>query len=279
MRYRLAVTVGVCIVLTSAIGISWAESIDPKDDDSQYAWSENVGWLNAEPSGDGGPGVQVSDTSLFGWMWSENIGWVSMSCENTSSCGTTGYSVTNSGSGILEGYAWSENTGWISFACENTASCGVADYGVEIDPLSGDFSGRAWGENIGWITFASAGANPYKVTANWCSPPSQSLLLSVGKSGGDAELTWTSPLTTTRFDGVYGDVTALRISGGDWSVSTISCIAENEPSPNTFDGTPAPGEALWFLVRGDCGGGYESGGPGQVGLRDAEVAASGDDCM
>ena len=31
-----------------------AENIDPDNDDSQYAWAENVGWINAEPGGDGG---------------------------------------------------------------------------------------------------------------------------------------------------------------------------------------------------------------------------------
>ena len=85
-------------------------------------------------------------------------------------------------------YAYAENVGWISFACENTSSCGTADFGVEVHPLSGDFSGHAWGENIGWVTFASAGANPYKVKANWCNPPSESISLSLDKSGADALL-------------------------------------------------------------------------------------------
>jgi len=53
---------------------------------SGYAWGENVGWLNFEPSQ--GDGVHVSDSQLVGFVWAENIGWVSLSCENTSSCGT-----------------------------------------------------------------------------------------------------------------------------------------------------------------------------------------------
>ena len=41
----------------------------PSPDDSQYAWAENVGWINAEPQGNGGPGVEVTDSKLTGWMW------------------------------------------------------------------------------------------------------------------------------------------------------------------------------------------------------------------
>lgn len=86
---------------------------------------------------------------LRGWMYGENIGWVSLSCENTASCGTVDYGVTNDGDGRLGGYAYSENVGWISFSCENTGSCDNAYYGVPIDSL-GNFKGFAYGENIGW---------------------------------------------------------------------------------------------------------------------------------
>ena len=34
-----------------------AENIDPDNDGSQYAYAENVGWINAEPSGNGADGV------------------------------------------------------------------------------------------------------------------------------------------------------------------------------------------------------------------------------
>jgi len=130
-----------------------AETIDPDDDGSQYAWAENVGWLNAEPLGDGGSGIRVLDNRLDGWMWSENTGWISLSCTNTASCTRTSFGVANA-SGVLAGYAWSENTGWISFSCENTSSCATADYGVSISQTTGEFSGYAWGENVGWVSFS-----------------------------------------------------------------------------------------------------------------------------
>jgi len=143
----------IVLVMLASGSATRAESIDPDNDGSQYAWAENVGWLNAEPLGDGGSGIRVLDDRLDGWMWSENTGWISLGCNNTASCTRTSFGVTNS-SGVLAGYAWSENTGWISFSCENTSSCGTADYGVTIDQATGDFSGYAWGENIGWVSFS-----------------------------------------------------------------------------------------------------------------------------
>ena len=133
-----------------------AENIDPCNDGSQYAYGENVGWLNFEPSQ--GPGVTVSDTQLTGYVWAENVGWIKLDpCYG---------GVTNDGAGSLSGYAWAENVGWISFSCENTASCGAVDYGITIDS-AGDFDGWAWAENIGWIHFQSASPVAYKVQTGW----------------------------------------------------------------------------------------------------------------
>ncbi|MHC4575329.1 MAG: hypothetical protein ACYS76_14565 [Planctomycetota bacterium] len=140
----------------------YAENIDPNEDGSQYAYGENIGWLNFEPSQ--GDGARVSETQLTGYVWAENIGWVSLSCENTATCGTVNYGVTNDGARNLAGYAWAENVGWISFSCENTASCGTVDYGVTID-ADGEFAGYAWAENIGWINFNSVDLYGYNVQA------------------------------------------------------------------------------------------------------------------
>ena len=141
----------------------FAENVDPQNDMSQYAWGENVGWINAEPSGNAGPGVTVSGAGVRGYMWGENIGWINMSCQNNSTCGTSQYGVLNDGAGLLSGYAWGENVGWISFSCTNTNACGTSNYRVQIDPVTGIWSGYAWGENIGWISFSDTTPVAYKV--------------------------------------------------------------------------------------------------------------------
>jgi uncharacterized repeat protein (TIGR01451 family) len=114
-----------------------------------------------------------------------------------------------------------------------------------------------------------------------CLPPVESPLLSVGKLGTDAELSWISPSGATLFDLVQGGLAALTTSGGDFALATQQCIADDEPGLSfVFSGTPTVGDGFWFLVRrADCvGGSYETGAASQAGLRDAEIAASGNDC-
>ncbi|HXH23922.1 MAG TPA: hypothetical protein VNI78_01660 [Vicinamibacterales bacterium] len=151
----------VAALIGAVVSLVRAENIDPNNDSSQFAWGENVGWINAEPAG--GSGVTVSGSKLTGYMWGENIGWINMHCENNNYCATVDYGVLNDGTGTLSGYAWGENVGWISFSCENTNSCGTSNYGVTIDPATGIFSGFAWGENIGWISFSDTAPVAYKV--------------------------------------------------------------------------------------------------------------------
>jgi hypothetical protein len=147
---------GCRIVLAAAcVAAAWSlargENIDPKDRGAQYAWGENVGWLNFKPRI--GPGAHVSGGGLTGFVWGENIGWISLSCENTASCGRVEFGVVNDGAGNLSGFAWGENVGWINFNPRVTGD--ATRYGVRIDK-EGRFDGWVWGENIGWIRFDAA---------------------------------------------------------------------------------------------------------------------------
>lgn len=157
---RLLTIRWVVFLLIALAPISTAENIDPYDDNSQFAWGENIGWVNFEPSE--GPGVTATDARLTGYAWAENIGWINLSCRNADTCVTAEFGVSNDGLGNLSGFAWGENVGWINF---NPVVPGdPARYGVTIDD-NGNFSGWAWGENIGWIRFNSAGTVPFKVQA------------------------------------------------------------------------------------------------------------------
>jgi hypothetical protein len=248
--------------------VAAAENIDPANNNSQLAWAENVGWLNAEPSGNGGPGIQVNDFNLTGWMWGENIGWISLSCQDTSSCGAITYGVAHDSFGVLSGFAWAENAGWINFA-PSTA-------GVTFDPGTGDFAGYAWGENVGWVGFnctntASCATGAYKVTTGWtctAAAPAGIPLLTLAKSGGDAVISWQATGAAGRHDVVRGSLGILK--GSNQSGTSLS-----------FGGTPTEGAGFWLLVRAvNCGGNgtYDSGGTTQIGVRDAEIAASTNHC-
>jgi hypothetical protein len=267
-----------CGTLVAALGLSiaaaFAENVDPGNSGAQYAWSENTGWVNAEPGGNGGNGMQVSDFGLTGWMWSENAGWVSLSCANTGSCGSSGYGVTNDGHGHLGGYAWGENVGWINFAPATGA--------VTVDRVTGEIAGMAWGENIGWINFDT-------ITTDWCQStqavPTGGPTMRAKRSGSDVEL---SQLTLSGgaawHEVVRGSLSSLRASGGDFAVATLDCAA-TAVTANTVvvSGTPAlaPGNGYWYLARPmNCKGSgtFDSGAPRQVGSRDAEIMASGAGC-
>ena len=120
-------------ILVLSFASAYAENIDPYQDNSQYAYSENAGWLNFEPNAAGpNVGVAVSSSKLTGFIWAENIGWINLSPASYGG-------VFNDGAGNLSGYAWGENVGWINFS----PSYG----GVTID-IDGNFDGWAWGENI-----------------------------------------------------------------------------------------------------------------------------------
>jgi hypothetical protein len=263
-------TVATCVLVLLPAA---AETIDPTEDDSQYAYGENIGWLNAEPGGDGGNGIQVSDTELTGWMWGENVGWISLSCQNTGSCGTVSYGVSNDGCGDLSGYAWAENVGWINFS-PSTA-------GVDIDPQTGDFSGQAWGENIGWIAFncsttMSCGTVDYKVKTSWVrSPPPGSAGIGLSHSGTTTTITWSELTDASVYDLVEGDLNTLH-GTGSFTSATTGCLAENTTVRTATHSAPVtPGEGWWFLVRGQNCGGESSYGSG---LRDSEINAAAGSC-
>ncbi|MBC8413088.1 PD40 domain-containing protein, partial [bacterium] len=163
MRGYAPINIPTIIVLLLLFLVSpvAAENIDPISDGSQFAWGENLGWLNLEPDGNLGNGVHVTSAGLTGYIWSENAGWISLSCENTATCGIVTYGVANDGIGNLSGYAWAENLGWINFA--------PAGENVFIDAC-GAFNGKAWGENVGWINFRSADTDHALAMTSWVSP-------------------------------------------------------------------------------------------------------------
>jgi hypothetical protein len=99
----------------------------------------------------------------------------------------------------------------------------------------------------------------------------------------DDQLQWLAALNAIRYDVVRGDLAALRGSGGDFTVATDGCIAENLGATalsHTGD-TPPSGSGFWYLVRGVAAAGnlsYDAPGDSQVGLRDAEIDASPVSC-
>ncbi len=78
------------------------------------------------------------------------------------------------------------------------------------------------------------------------------------------------------WDVLLGDLDTLRNGEGDFTAATAACLADDAPQPSLVYADPGVPESVFFVVRSECAGGttYESGGPGQVGLRDTEINAS-----
>lgn len=222
------------------------------DSTDQYAWSENIGWINfgtTETEGD----VHITDSALTGYAYGENIGWISLNCSNDDSCATIDYGISNDGEGNLSGYAWSENTGWIDF--DPTGG------GVTIDS-DGDFAGYAYGENIGWLVFNCATTDScntvdYKVSTDWRPQSargaatvepgqldelvtlgyvtvqgqannttqatfSRQVVVEISTSQGTAQVSTPSQTVTTKSGGGSLDFTQLSAADATGSVSGIS---------------------------------------------------------
>ena len=277
MRPRFRWVPILLLVLPTVSGVL-AENTDPASDGSQWAWAENVGWINGEPDGDGGPGLKVEDFRVSGWLWGENIGWISLTCENLGTCDVTEYGVRNDGTGALTGWAWAENAGWVRFD--------PVLGGVYVNVTTGELSGHAWGENIGWISFQSSGMHPYVMRTAWtCDPPPprpiDPPMLRLEKIGPGALLAWTPVPEAVAFDVTWGFLGTLRATR-DFFHATEGCLADNEIGTVALDpDIPAPGDGYWYLVRGvNCGGSgsYDSMAPEQIGPRDEPIGDSTFDC-
>ncbi len=189
------------------------------------------------------------------------------------------------GAGNLGGFAWGENVGWFNFAPSTSSA--------SIDPSSGELSGYVWSENLGWVSLSctntgTCGAVDYGIRTDWCqsvaAAPSGEPEVGALRVGPDVELTWPGLTGADWYEIVRGTLSDLRTSGGDYSSATESCATDNETGTTVVvSGTPEPpsGDGYWYLVRGvNCKGKgtFDSGGAMQVGLRDAEIASSGNDC-
>lgn len=224
----------------------------------KFAWSENVGWMNACPKNNEVTVHYYEETGgwLSGYIWCENIGWIVMGNSNGGPYGNTTrrtWGVNVDANGDLSGYAWGENVGWISF---DHPLCDAA-----INPTNGVFSGHAWGENIGWLTFK--GVSPdYGVrsmafytqphgTPNWWL---DTYAVSESYDAGDGVQAWQK----------YVMDVDPTIASNDLRITAISTTSTNR----TITFTPASTRRSYTLSRrDDLTAGNWSNVAGQSGIR------------
>lgn len=160
MNSQILRIVAACIL--AAASTLHAENVDPETNGSHWAWSENTGWIDAQPGGSGGSGLHAENANVSGWLWSANVGWISAHCGNTASCSDVDFGLRleadteKTGWLLLVGKAWSENAGWIVSHCLETDSCNENYYGLRVEIATGMVEGYAWSENLGWLSFSCA---------------------------------------------------------------------------------------------------------------------------
>jgi len=226
--FRLSAVFILLVMILGVVlwgGQAFAGNIDPDNDGSAFAYGENVGWINLNPTASG---VSVFDSELYGYAWGENVGWISFNCLSTSTCLDVSYKVINDGAGNLSGYAWGENVGWINFA--------PTGGGVTINPGTGVFSGKAWGENIGWISFNSTGPVAFQVKTSWSGNQAPEARVD-GAASGDQRYQWADYNEATsaylvlwqdKRNGASDDIYGVRLDqngnriGSDFPVSTAA---------------------------------------------------------
>jgi hypothetical protein len=108
-------------------------------------------------------------------------------------------------------------------------------------------------------------------------PGPPSLALDTG-----AGLRWAVAGASTGFDVVRGSLATLRVTDGDFTAATSECVHDDTTATSWTDtAAQPPGTVTWYLVRAvncDAAGSWDSGGTGQHGSRDAEIAASAAAC-
>jgi hypothetical protein len=112
--------------------------------------------------------------------------------------------------------------------------------------------------------------------------PTGTPALTADPSGPDTLLSWGAVAGATRYDVVRGAISTLRSSGGNFTLAVDLCAADDLAAiSTTVAGSPSSNTGIFFLARAEnCGGmgTYDTGGPSQVGLRDAEINAAAAAC-
>lgn len=97
-------------------------------------------------------------------------------------------------------------------------------------------------------------------------------------------VSWDPDKIGSRYDVIRGNIAELHIAAGDYTnvLALTDCWDTNLANPSTVDPTTpfGPGDSLFYLARtrkgcsGSPVGSYNSGGLGQVGDRDPEIATN-----
>ncbi len=134
-------------------------------------------------------------------------------------------------------------------------------------------SGFTWQTRIGSFRFEACHSCPLLGLS----------ALSLRKEPPGTRLEWTAGENAAAYDVVEGELGALRSTGGDFSSSVRSCLADGLEATalHVEEADPLAGEAFWYLVRpvrGLCQGTYDENAGSLAGSRDGELGGARASC-
>jgi hypothetical protein len=149
---------------------------------------------------------------------------------------------------------------------------------VTVDCLAGDMDCDDDIDCWDWDAFKDAWDGPPPDIPRY-DPCEFSPWLAVSKTALD----WTTIESAVGYDVVRGDLGLLRDSGGDFSISTEQCVADNHPGNNLpYIDEPVVGKGFFLLVRAEAAESYcmtyDSYSAAQAASRDDGIRASSHDC-
>jgi hypothetical protein len=271
--------------------------------DAEAGWSVEGEWEYGPPAGDGGgrglnpdptsgaSGANVYGANLLGNISKHVGGPYYLTAGPLDLVGITGVSLTFqrwlntfgppevlstlevSGDGNAWDPVWSAD-----------GQVGDSAWTSQTFDISSTFDNRStayvrWGYQVaGKIPQASSGWNIDDIELEGV-PSTARIVLLVDKSS----LSWSAAPGAVSYDLVRGDIQTLASSGGDFTLATDTCLADDLPGTSfDFPDVPPAGTGYWFVVRGVTASGamtYQPlEGPTQVGVRDDEINAATGSC-
>ncbi len=210
--------------------------------DAAYVTNVGVGGSSASRAGRNGY-VSIAYKTSIPAPTNNWDGWISLSCSNTSSCGTSDYGV-DMGATDFSGFAWgSDVVGWISTNCLDTGSCASANYRVYLGALpcgsasyqcvSGDTVSRY---TDAWCNITDTTCNVGEMCrtdmGNLCGPgnPTGQLVFSSQRvrKGTQVDISWP---TLAYYDTCYLTATPNGGVTDSWSWSSSTPLTSVQTSP------------------------------------------------
>jgi prepilin-type N-terminal cleavage/methylation domain-containing protein len=113
--------------------------------------------------------ISTAGGNVSNYAWSENVGWINFSCGNIGNCDSVNYGVSvDQDTGLFSGYAWGENVGWISFETSDLSGCPSGVCEARITGSSYPKTATGWGRILStssWISLSGTAQDesPYSV--------------------------------------------------------------------------------------------------------------------